>query len=84
MACCGAGPYRGSKCGLNKFELCNNASGYLFFDGIHPVDEVHNQFAKLLWSGNPDVAGPYNLKTLFEEYINDKHKVYFFSRCCIS
>ncbi|KAL9344011.1 hypothetical protein Peur_064442 [Populus x canadensis] len=57
----------GSKCGLNKFELCDNASEYLFFDGIHPADEVLNQFEKLLWSGNPDVAGPYNLKTLFEE-----------------
>ncbi|KAL9344013.1 hypothetical protein Peur_064444 [Populus x canadensis] len=57
----------GSKCGLNKFELHDNASEYLFFDGIHPADEVHNQFAKLLWSGNPDVAGLYNLKTLFEE-----------------
>ncbi|KAH8483167.1 hypothetical protein H0E87_027800 [Populus deltoides] len=67
VACYGAGPYRGSKCGLNKFELCDNASEYLFFDGIHPADEVLNQFEKLLWSGNPDVAGPYNLKTLFEE-----------------
>ncbi|XP_061947419.1 GDSL esterase/lipase 3-like [Populus nigra] len=57
----------GIQCGLNKFELCDNASEYLFFDGIHPADEVHNQFAKLLWSGNPDVGGPYNLKTLFEE-----------------
>ncbi|XP_052304301.1 GDSL esterase/lipase 1 [Populus trichocarpa] len=31
------------------------------------ADEVHNQFAKLLWSGNPDVGGPYSVKTLFEE-----------------
>ncbi|KAG6742112.1 hypothetical protein POTOM_055398 [Populus tomentosa] len=67
VACCGTGPYGGSKCGLNKFELCDNASEYLFFDGIHPADEVHNQFAKLLRSGNPDVGGPFNLKTRFEE-----------------
>ncbi|KAL5579644.1 hypothetical protein UlMin_012086 [Ulmus minor] len=59
IACCGTGPYRGLySCGgkrlvTKEYELCDNPNDYLFFDA-------------LMWSGNSDVTGPYNLKALFE------------------
>ena len=37
-----------------------------FFDSGHPTEEANQQFAKLVWSGTPNVVGPYNLKALFE------------------
>ncbi|CAK9183781.1 unnamed protein product [Ilex paraguariensis] len=70
-ACCGTGPYRGipscgGKRGLTEFELCKNASEYMFFDSTHPTEMANQQFAELMWSGIPNVTGPYNLKSLFE------------------
>ncbi|TQD93034.1 hypothetical protein C1H46_021348 [Malus baccata] len=71
MACCGTGPYRGiNSCGgrrgIKEYDLCDNVTEYLFFDAAHPNEKAYEQFAKLFWSGNPDVAAPYNLKALFE------------------
>ncbi|GMY34847.1 GDSL esterase/lipase 1-like [Fagus crenata] len=72
IACCGSGLYRGiNSCGgkrsvVKEYELCKNASEYVFFDPGHPSEMVNQQFAKLMWSGTPNVIGPYNLKTLFE------------------
>ncbi|XP_059458058.1 GDSL esterase/lipase 2-like isoform X2 [Corylus avellana] len=71
MACCGTGPYRGiPSCGgkrsVKEYELCGNASEYLFFDSIHPSEKTNEQLAKLLWNGNLDVTWPYNLKALIE------------------
>ncbi|XP_055961665.1 GDSL esterase/lipase 1-like isoform X2 [Mercurialis annua] len=67
-ACCGSGPFRGiGQCGITKdYELCDNPSEYLFFDGSHPTEKSNKQIAKLMWSGNPKVISPYNLKTLLE------------------
>ena len=70
-ACCGIGPYRGfftcgGKRSIQGFELWKNASEYVFFDSGHPTKEANQQFAKLVWSGTPNVVGPYNLKALFE------------------
>uniref|UniRef100_A0A2N9EVM2 Reverse transcriptase zinc-binding domain-containing protein n=1 Tax=Fagus sylvatica TaxID=28930 RepID=A0A2N9EVM2_FAGSY len=65
-ACCGNGPYRGiPSCGVKEYELCENANDYVFFDS-HPNEKAYQQFAELIWSGTPDVIGPYNLKALFE------------------
>jgi hypothetical protein len=71
MGCCGTGPYRGiPSCGgkrsVKEYELCGNASEYLFFDSAHPSERANQQLAKLLWNGNLDVTWPYNLKALFE------------------
>lgn len=70
MACCGAGPYRGSSgsCGGEriKYELCENPSDYLFFDLAHPSEAADEQFANLMWGGNSHITGPHNLHTLFE------------------
>ncbi|EEF29145.1 zinc finger protein, putative [Ricinus communis] len=70
-ACCGSGPYKGIlSCGRNaaikEYELCENPSEYLFFDSSHPTEKFNNQLAKLMWSGNPDITIPCNLKELCE------------------
>ncbi|KAJ7951445.1 GDSL esterase/lipase [Quillaja saponaria] len=68
-ACCGSGPYRGySSCGgkrgLREYELCGNVTEHVFFDS-HPTERASQYIAQLMWSGNPHVMGPYNLKELF-------------------
>lgn len=70
-ACCGSGPLRGMPtCGINQtglsYELCEDVTNYLFFDSAHLTEKAHRQFAELIWSGPPNVTGPYNLKALFE------------------
>nr|XP_023879344.1 GDSL esterase/lipase 2-like [Quercus suber] len=71
IACCGTGPYRGTpSCGgkrsVKEYELCENVNDYVYFDSGHPSEKAYQQFAELIWSGTPNVSGPYNLKTLFE------------------
>ncbi|KAJ4896773.1 GDSL esterase/lipase 3 [Raphanus sativus] len=71
MACCGSGPLRGTPtCGMNQtgqsYELCEDVTDYLFFDSAHLTEKAHRQIADLIWSGPPNVTGPYNLKALFE------------------
>ena len=71
IACCGSGPFRGTNsCGgkrlSNKYELCENVSEYVFFDGGHTTEKANEHLANLMWSGTPNIAGPYNLKALFE------------------
>nr|GEV16921.1 SGNH hydrolase-type esterase domain-containing protein [Tanacetum cinerariifolium] len=70
-ACCGSGPLRGifscgGKRGIPDYELCNNATEFLFFDSLHPNELASSQFAKMFWKGDPMVTGPYNLKALFD------------------
>ncbi|KAJ4717725.1 GDSL esterase/lipase [Melia azedarach] len=71
-ACCGSGPFRGfpscggKRSGLKDYELCDNPDEYLFFDFSHPSEKANKQISELMWSGTPDVTGPYNFKTLFE------------------
>jgi hypothetical protein len=38
----------------------------VFFDSGHPSEKAYQQFAEQMWSGPPNVTGPYNLKALFE------------------
>ncbi|XVF27130.1 hypothetical protein REPUB_Repub14bG0080000 [Reevesia pubescens] len=71
IACCGSGPYRGiSSCGgqrgVTEYELCSDPTEYLFFDSNHISDKANNQIAELMWSGTPNITGPYNLKALFK------------------
>ncbi|KAL4628249.1 hypothetical protein ACB092_05G223600, partial [Castanea dentata] len=71
IACCGIGPYKGiNSCGgkrsVKEYELCENASEYLFFDTGHLSEKAYQQFAEQMWSGTLNVTGPYNLKELFE------------------
>ncbi|XP_018451864.1 GDSL esterase/lipase 3 isoform X2 [Raphanus sativus] len=70
MGCCGSGPLRGiNTCGNqmgHSFELCENVTDYLFFDASHLTEKAHRQLAELIWSGPPNVTGPYNLQALFE------------------
>ncbi|XWS20011.1 hypothetical protein CRYUN_Cryun31cG0065000 [Craigia yunnanensis] len=70
-ACCGSGPYRGinscgGKRGVTEYELCSDPSEYLFFDSNHISDKANKQISELMWSGAPNITGPYNLKALFE------------------
>lgn len=69
-ACCGSGRYRGQfscggKRGITEYELCENPNEYLFFDAGHFTEKVYGHMAELMWSGNRNVTGPYNLKELF-------------------
>nr|XP_023887254.1 GDSL esterase/lipase 1-like [Quercus suber] len=72
IACCGSGPYRGlPSCGGKRsvgseYEICGKTSDYVFFDAAHPTEKAYQQLSELIWSGAPNVVGPYNLKTLFE------------------
>ncbi|MBA0623150.1 hypothetical protein Godav_008633 [Gossypium davidsonii] len=70
IACCGSGPYRGMfSCGgrgVTKYELCSDPNDYLFFDSDHLTEKACKQIAQLMWSGTPNITGPYNLKALFE------------------
>lgn len=69
-ACCGGGAYRGMNCGGGRngtepYELCSNPSEYVWFDGGHTTETANRQLAELIWSGAPNVSGPYNVKQLF-------------------
>ena len=66
-ACCGIGAYFGSGCGneTKGYELCSNPGDYVWFDGAHTTERVNLQLAELIWSGIPNVTGPYNVKQLF-------------------
>ncbi|KAJ0008232.1 hypothetical protein Pint_29379 [Pistacia integerrima] len=66
VACCGSGLYNGRNCGKGSYNLCKNPSEYVFFDGGHTTQNTNRQLAELLWSGEPTVTGPYNVKQLFE------------------
>ncbi|KAJ0007512.1 hypothetical protein Pint_29405 [Pistacia integerrima] len=66
IACCGSGPYNGLNCGGGSYKLCSNPSDSLFFDGGHTSQKANLQIAELIWSGVPNVTGPYNVKQLFE------------------
>ncbi|XP_058762401.1 GDSL esterase/lipase 5-like isoform X1 [Vicia villosa] len=70
-ACCGSGPYKGYySCGgkreVKDYDLCEMPSEYVFFDAIHPTESASKIISQFMWSGNQSIAGPYNLKTLFE------------------
>ena len=69
-ACCGSGAYRGMNCGGGRngtepYDLCNNPSEYVWFDGGHTTETANRQLAELIWSGAPNVTGPYNVQQLF-------------------
>jgi hypothetical protein len=51
---------------VKGYELCENASEYVFFDSAHLSERANQQVAKLMWSGTSNVTGAYNLKDLFE------------------
>ncbi|KAL6134770.1 hypothetical protein ACLB2K_066998 [Fragaria x ananassa] len=68
--CCGSGLYRAiNKCGGKgqgtEYELCDNPSEYVFFDGGHPTERTNQQFSKLMWSGNSNVTWPCNFREQF-------------------
>ncbi|KAL0009719.1 hypothetical protein SO802_004827 [Lithocarpus litseifolius] len=69
-ACCGSGAYRGMNCGGGRngtepYDLCSNPSEYVWFDGGHTTETANRQLAELIWSGAPNVTGPYNVQQLF-------------------
>nr|GEZ67190.1 lipase, GDSL [Tanacetum cinerariifolium] len=81
-ACCGSGPFRGifscgGKRGIPDYELCDNATEFLFFDSIHPNELASSQFAKMFWKGYPPVTGPYNLKALFDGCLSSQQAALF-------
>ncbi|KAJ0244766.1 hypothetical protein HA466_0183180 [Hirschfeldia incana] len=73
-ACCGSGPFGGrSTCGYREgmsrdFELCDNVSDYMLFDGSHTTEKANQQTAALMWDGPSDLVGPHSLNTLFQNF----------------
>ncbi|GKE37686.1 hypothetical protein Tco_1461091, partial [Tanacetum coccineum] len=56
-ACCGSGPFGGIySCGgmrgIKEFELCYNATEYLYFNSFHPNELASRQFAEMFWDGD--------------------------------
>ncbi|GAV61398.1 Lipase_GDSL domain-containing protein [Cephalotus follicularis] len=71
VACCGTGLYNAQGCGggddgKTAYTLCSNPGDHVYFDGGHNTDRANHQLADLLWSGPPNVTGPYNVKQLFD------------------
>ncbi|XP_022715358.1 GDSL esterase/lipase 1-like [Durio zibethinus] len=71
IACCGSGPYRGilscgGKRGVTEYELCSDQICFQYSQQSHMSDKANKQISELMWSGTPNVTGPYNLKALFE------------------
>ncbi|XP_030932295.1 GDSL esterase/lipase 1-like [Quercus lobata] len=71
-ACCGSGPYRAMNCGGGRngkepFKVCSDPGAYVWFDGGHTTEAANRQLAELIWSGEPNVTGPYNVNQLFEQ-----------------
>lgn len=50
--------------GYNDYEMCENPSGYVFFDKLHLTEKAHEQIAEQIWNGPRNATMPYNLKTL--------------------
>lgn len=51
---------------MKDYNLCENPSEYVFFDSVHPTERADEIISQFMWSGNSSIAGPYNLKTLFQ------------------
>ncbi|KAJ9146060.1 hypothetical protein P3X46_028375 [Hevea brasiliensis] len=66
VACCGSGAYRGSDCGTEPYELCNNPNEYVFFDGGHTTQHTNFRLSQLMWNGKANVTWPYNVHQLFQ------------------
>ncbi|KAI4331332.1 hypothetical protein MLD38_029525 [Melastoma candidum] len=70
-ACCGSGAYNGnSTCGIqgDYFTLCPNPNEFVYFDAAHPTEATNRQLSSMMWSGNPPVMSPRNLKSLFQDH----------------
>ncbi|XAR49852.1 hypothetical protein NMG60_11004010 [Bertholletia excelsa] len=71
-ACCGTGDYRAFNCGVNngtiKYDLCSDPSDFVWFDTAHTTENTNWQLAKLIWSGQGKITGPYNVKQLFQSH----------------
>ena len=59
-------PSCGGKGSVKEYKLCENVTDHVFFDSAHPTEKVYQQFVELIWSGTPNIIGPYNLKAFFE------------------
>ncbi|XP_002533922.2 GDSL lipase [Ricinus communis] len=79
VACCGYGKYNGENCGIAPYNLCRNASEYVYFDGAHPTERANPHFAELFWSGEPPITAPHNLKKLFKltsDFSSEKYELF--------
>jgi hypothetical protein len=72
-ACCGAGFLNAQvRCGLPmppglldiESSLCKRPSKYLFWDIVHPTEQVVKLLFKSFWTGNSSSAYPMNVKAL--------------------
>eukprot|EP01018_Ginkgo_biloba_P013940 Gb_05399 [translate_table: standard] len=76
-ACCGAGPFHTAvECGrkipkekLGQFEpfLCKNPNEFVFWDAVHPTENVYLKVASNIWGGRSSFISPVNLKTLINQ-----------------
>ena len=57
----------GGRNGKEPFKVCSDPVAYVWFDGGHTTEAANRQLAELIWSGEPNVTGPYNVNQLFEQ-----------------
>ncbi|KAL4191904.1 hypothetical protein AMTRI_Chr06g169600 [Amborella trichopoda] len=80
-ACCGSGQNRGEytcggKSGAATYELCEDASAYVWFDSYHYTEDIHRLAAYKMWEGNKSCVRPQALKNFFNTSNEDVSKVH--------
>nr|P86276.1 RecName: Full=GDSL esterase/lipase; AltName: Full=CpEST; AltName: Full=Extracellular lipase; Flags: Precursor [Carica papaya] len=67
LACCGTGSHDAFGCGFKNVHsnLCSYQRGYMFFDGRHNAEKTNEAVAHLIFSADPSVVFPMNLRELF-------------------
>lgn len=72
-ACCGAGFLNAQvRCGMPVppglldigSSLCKRPSKYLFWDVVHPTEQVVRLLFKSFWTGDSNTTYPMNMKAL--------------------
>ncbi|KAL4191903.1 hypothetical protein AMTRI_Chr06g169590 [Amborella trichopoda] len=69
-ACCGSGQNQGEytcggKSNATTYELCQDASTFVWFDSFHYTERIHRLAAYSMWDGNVSYVRPQALKNFF-------------------
>ncbi|KAH7292511.1 hypothetical protein KP509_29G071800 [Ceratopteris richardii] len=64
--CCGSGRFNGlPTCSVPRsYNVCEDASKYLFWDFVHPTSKIYKLATAKFWTGSYPDAIPYNLREL--------------------
>ncbi|XP_002971321.2 GDSL esterase/lipase At5g03810 [Selaginella moellendorffii] len=64
VACCGLGRFGGSSACSNLTNVCSSADEHVFWDLVHPTQEMYRLVSDSLVSGPPSMASPLNISQL--------------------